>query len=222
MLRVFAALALATAVAGCGSSQTDLPVATQTARLAAAPSVAVSPVGSLSQRPSAAPSSPAPGPARSQPAVATERPVACASSATGTILGGGEPIVGVRVGSHEGYDRVVFEFGSSGNSPGGQSTYEIGGTAPPYLQDASGLPLAVVGDPVLRIVLRGVTFMRSDGSPSYASRDLVPGFPVLSELKPGGDFEGYSRWFVGLNGPACVQAQTLADPARLVIDLRRQ
>lgn len=223
MLRSFAALALATAVAGCESSEAARPAATETARPAAtsgaSPSLAVSPAASPAQRPSATPGSPAPAPASSQPAVATERPAACASSATGTIIGAQGPIVDVRVGSHEGYDRIVFEFKSPAR---GAATYEISVAAPPYLQDASGRALAVAGDPVLRVVIRGVILGRPDGSPSYASRDFVPGFPVLSELKPGGDFEGQSSWFVGLNGTACVQAQMLADPARLVFDLRSQ
>ncbi len=226
MLRALVALALATTVAACGSSQASPAAATETARLTAAPtaspSLAVSPAASPTQRATATPSSPQPPPASPQPTAVTEPSAACASSATGSIIGEQALIVDVRVGSHDGYDRIVFEFASRESPARDQSTYEINRATPPYHQDPSDLPLAIAGDPVLKITLRGATTARLDGSSSYAgSRDFVPGFPVLRELKERGDFEAISSWLAGLNGTACVQAQMLTNPARLVIDLRR-
>lgn len=224
MLRNLAALALATAVTACGSGQTALAPATATARLTAtsttSPSLAVSATSAPTERATATPGSPPPGPASPQPTATTGPSGPCASSATGSIIGEQALIVDVRVGSHEGYDRIVFEFASRGSPARGGSTYDISRAVPPYRQDPSGLPLAISGDPVMRIALRGATTQRLDGGSSYTgSHDFLPGFPVLGELKAQGDFEAIDSWLAGLNGAACVQAQMLTNPARLVIDL---
>ncbi|MDQ6857555.1 MAG: hypothetical protein M3Z65_01010 [Chloroflexota bacterium] len=148
-------------------------------------------------------------------------PSASCASATGTLMPEQALITDVSVGMHDGYDRIVFDLASRGSPAVGSSTFAIAQTTPPYLQDASGLPLSIAGDPVLKITLRGATAARLDGTSSYTgSRDFVPGFPILRELKASGDFEATSSWLVGLNGAACVQTQMLSNPVRLVIDLR--
>ncbi len=146
---------------------------------------------------------------------------AACSSATGAIMAEQALLTDVAVGTHGVYDRIVFTFGPRGSPAVGGSTYEIAPAAPPYLQDASGLPLTIAGDPVLKLILRGATSARLDGTSSYSgSQDLTPAFPILRELKAAGDFEATSSWLIGLNGASCVQAQMLANPTRLVIDLR--
>ncbi len=151
------------------------------------------------------------------PASAQTSAAACSSS--GTVLSGQALIVGVRVGTHDGYDRIVFDYASRNSPALAASTYEVSPATPPYRQDPRGNSLSVAGATVLKITLRGATFMKLDGTSSYAgSRDFVPGFPVLRELKFSGDFEAVSTWFVGLNGgSAC--AYTLSNS--LVVDLTR-
>ena len=228
MFKAIALLTLTLAVlTACAPGEGTLtpPAVTPRPSLAAA-----SPTSSPLASPSAAPrssapaASPSPAPATASPtASAIASPIACSPSATGAILGEQALIVGVRVGSHEGYDRVVFEFAPRHAPAPGGSTFEIGRATPPFLQDASGLPLAVAGDTVFKLVMRGATAVALDGTPSYTgSRDFAPGFPVLQQLRGGGDFEAVSTWFVGVNGGGCIQVQTLAAPTRLVIDLRRQ
>ena len=223
MFKAIALLTLAVLVA-CAPGEGALTPPAVTPR----PSVAVSsptssPVASASAAPrsSSPAASPSPAPATASPTPSSAPPGACATSATGAILGEQALIVGVRVGSHEGYDRVVFEFASRHAPAAGGSTFEIGPATPPFLQDASGLPLTVAGDTVFKVVLRGATAVALDGTPSYTgSRDFTPGFPILRQLRGAGDFEAVSSWFIGVNGTGCVQAQTLTAPTRLVIDLR--
>ena len=124
-------------------------------------------------------------------------------------------IVDVRVGSHDGYDRVVFEFTD------GTPEIALERATPPFAQDASGAPMDVDGDSFLRLVMRGGTKQMEDGSSSYdGSRDFDPGFPALVDLVEGGDFEAQSTWYLGLSAESCVRVSLLEDAPRLVIDIQ--
>ena len=163
-----------------------------------------------------------PAPAeRSAKSTSAAAPAACAAAAAGAI-GEHGLIVGVRIGAHDGFDRIVFEFAPRQVGSRDAPTYEITRASAPYRQEGSGFPIAVAGDPVLKIRLSGASSARADYSSAYTgSRDFVPGFPILRQLKDAGDFESQNTWFAGLNGAACVEVRTLTGPTRLVIDLRR-
>ena len=120
----------------------------------------------------------------------------------------------VRVGTHAGYDRVVFEF----NAKSPEFTLER--DEPPYEQDASGFPLDVEGESVLHLVLRGSTTMTDSGEMSYhGPLNFDPGFPMLVDVVHGGDFEAVTTWFIGLAEEACVRVLLLSEPDRIVIDV---
>ncbi|MEP7082025.1 MAG: hypothetical protein ABI841_03500 [Chloroflexota bacterium] len=123
-------------------------------------------------------------------------------------------IVDVRVGSHEGYDRVVFEFND------GTPEIALERATPPFVQDGSGEPMDVEGESFLRLIMRGGTKQMEDGTSSYGgSRDFDPGFPALVDLVEGGDFEAQSTWYLGLSAESCVRVSLLEDEPRLVIDI---
>jgi hypothetical protein len=123
-------------------------------------------------------------------------------------------IVDVRVGTHDGFDRVVFEFND------GTPEISLDRAAGPFTQDASGAPIAVEGESFLRLVMRGGTKQTEDGTSSYdGSRDFDPGFPALVDLIEGGDFEAQSTWYLGLSAESCVSVTLLEDEPRLVIDI---
>lgn len=123
-------------------------------------------------------------------------------------------IVDVRVGTHPGYDRVVFEFTD------GTPEMSLERASPPFAQDGSGNPIDVEGESFLRLTMRGGTKQMEDGSSSYdGPRDFDPGFPVLVDLVEGGDFEAQSTWYLGLSEEACVSLTLLDDQPRLVIDI---
>ena len=124
-------------------------------------------------------------------------------------------IVDVRVATHDGYDRVVFEFTD------GTPEFTLNPAEPPFTQDASGLPLDVEGESFLQLVMRGGTKQTDDGTSSYdGPTDFDPGLPAVVDLIEGGDFEAQSTWYIGLTGEACVRVSVLLDShPRIVIDI---
>ena len=123
-------------------------------------------------------------------------------------------ITDVRVGTHDGYDRVVLEFQQ------GTPELTLDRAQPPFTQDASGLPMEVEGSSFLRLTMRGGSKQTDDNTSSYdGPTDLNPELPVLVDLIEGGDFERQSTWYLGLTSEACVRVLLLEDPARVVIDV---
>lgn len=123
-------------------------------------------------------------------------------------------IVDVRVGTHDGYDRLVFEFDN------GIPEYLLSRAEPPYTEDPSGMPIDVDGASVLQLVLIGGTRFDEDFEPTYdGDTEFEPGFPQLVHLVESGDFEAVSSWYIGLAGDACARVLTLGGPDRLVIDI---
>ena len=125
-------------------------------------------------------------------------------------------ITDVRVGTHAGYDRVVIQFDE------GIPPFTLREATPPLLADPSGMEMEVEGDAFWSLVLQGGTRLALDGSMSYdGPTDFTPDFPALAELVESGDFEAVSSWYIGLHQASCARALTLADPARLVIDIQQ-
>jgi hypothetical protein len=123
-------------------------------------------------------------------------------------------ITDVRVGTHAGYDRVVIEFDQ------GIPPFTLDQATPPLLADPSGMEMEVEGSAFWSLVLQGGTRVTVDGAMSYdGPTDFTPDFPALAELVEAGDFEAVSSWYLGLHEATCARVLTLADPARLVIDI---
>ena len=123
-------------------------------------------------------------------------------------------VVDVRVGTHGGYDRVVFEFEQG--TPG----LTLDRAEPPFTQDGSGLPVEVDGTSFLGLVMRGGTKQTEAGTSSYdGPTDIAPVFPSLVHLIEAGDFERQSTWYLGLTGESCVRVMLLDTPPRVVIDV---
>jgi hypothetical protein len=125
-------------------------------------------------------------------------------------------ITDVRTGTHEGFDRVVFEFTD------GLPEASLEGATPPFTHDASGEPIDVQGASFLRLIMRGGTKQTDEGTSSYdGPTEFETGYPALVHLIEGGDFEAQSTWYFGLAAESCVRILTLTDEgsARLVIDI---
>ena len=187
---------------------------------AVTPSVSV--LASAAPEASVAPASAAPSEAGSPPAAASAEPIPSgelgAFSCDLPIVESGtvavSNIVDVRTGTHAGYDRVVFEFEQ------GTPELTLDRAAPPFTEDASGLPLIVKGDSVLRLAMRGGTKQTDAGTSSYdGPTDREVDHPALVHLVEGGDFERQSTWYLGLSADACARVLLLDDPPRLVIDI---
>ncbi|HYN63613.1 MAG TPA: hypothetical protein VES36_03335 [Candidatus Limnocylindrales bacterium] len=138
----------------------------------------------------------------------------CSFPVTGDGTVARAQITGVRVGMHPSYDRVVFEFGN------GIPQFTLDEATPPLLKDPSGQPLEVEGNAFWQLVMQGGTRMSPMGVETYVGPlDFTPGFPQLTELIEGGDFEAVSTWYLGLESNSCARVITLANPSRLVIDI---
>jgi hypothetical protein len=141
-------------------------------------------------------------------------PFACTPSVTVAATTDRAQITDVRAGTHEGYDRVVFEFAS------GIPDTTIEGVLSPLYADPSGLELNVAGTAFLKVTMHGASKISPDGGVTYSgSTNFETGFDQLKQLIEGGDFEAVSTWYLGLDGGGCIRVLTFSDPSRLVIDI---
>lgn len=202
-----ALISLAVLLAACA----DAPAATPSASASADPA-SPSPSGAVGETPAEVPSlSVEPSAEPSEEALPA---FGCAFPVLGDATVAHAQLADVRVGSHDGYDRIVFEFQN------GLPELQISRTTPPLLQDGSGFEMEVEGASFLQILMQGGTKQMPAGGVSYGGpREFSTGFDQLLELEEGGDFEAVSTWYAGLAGEACVRAFTLSDPPRIVIDV---
>jgi hypothetical protein len=147
-----------------------------------------------------------------------------------TATGGGDylaQLTAVRVGTHQGYDRVTFEFAPPENGPMGFGVprYQISGVTSPITEDPSGRTVAVDGHHYAGIVFHGgtgVDLTTSDPKGyklSYTGPgEIKAGFGVLAEAQETGDFEATLSWAFGLNRASCWRVSELQDPVRVVVD----
>jgi hypothetical protein len=204
--RILGALALITVVALAGCRGGGLSPSSAAPSGSTPGSVEPSVPASESSGPSvsAAPSEPT----ESLPAFA------CVPSVTIASTTDRAQITDVRFGTHDGYDRVVFEFDS------GLPDAVIEGVLPPFYADPSGQEITVAGSAFLKVTMHGASRVSPDGVATYTgSTDFAPGFERLVQLVEGGDFEAVSTWYLGLDGGGCFRVLTLTDPSRLVIDI---
>jgi hypothetical protein len=203
---LIAALILAGCTAGSSSPSPSQPTASASAAatIEASASASATAVASPSQAASVVPSEP------------TESliPFACSPSVSITATTERAQITDVRVGTHPGYDRVVFHFAA------GIPQTTIDAVLPPFYRDASGEPLTVAGTHFLKITMHGGTKVTPDGGITYSGpTSFEPGLDQIVQLIEGGDFEAVSTWYLGLDQGGCIRVLTLSAPSRLVIDI---
>lgn len=119
----------------------------------------------------------------------------------------------VRVASHEGFDRVVFEFRD--NMPG----YRIEYVEPPITTDGAGFPVEIEGNAYLKVRFTVAQAHDDAGNPTISERDLKPGLPSVMEVEMTGDFEGYVTWVLGLRQEADFRVSKLTGPNGVVVDI---
>ena len=123
-------------------------------------------------------------------------------------------LTGVRLGTHSGYDRIVFDLGGTQ-----RPSLSIEPVSPPFTTDGAGLPITVEGSSFLRIRLTGL----ETAAGATIERDQRPDYPAIVELRNSGDFEAVQTWIVGLRSasPSCIRVTVLTQPTRLVIDVQQ-
>lgn len=120
----------------------------------------------------------------------------------------------VRTAEQEGFDRVVFEFAEA--VPG----YHIEYVDHPVRQCGSGEVMDVAGDGWLQVRLLPAQAHTEAGETTVAERERHLGFVVLRELESACDFEADVTWILGVASPNPYRILELADPPRLVVDVR--
>jgi hypothetical protein len=207
-------LPLALLAAGCGGTgaQQAGPVPTAPASTQPAPTIettATAPTATASTQSTSTQASPPPP------------PKVCRAQAGGED-GVYTNLTRIRVGAHEGFDRIVFEFEAPSPDPGGKAGiphFEMKTVKPPFSEDPSDRPIDVFGDAFVRIVFQGASGYDFDGNATYKGpHRLTPGFGTLAQAVEGGDFEATLTWILGLSRPTCWQIQELHNPDRVVID----
>ncbi|MFO7777407.1 MAG: hypothetical protein R6V28_03545 [Nitriliruptoraceae bacterium] len=132
----------------------------------------------------------------------------------------GEPgtfaVTEVRLGQHDGFDRVVFELAGDGSA----------GWLVEYVDQAraqgSGATVEVDGDAVLRVAIRNVPLPPDlPDTIEVWDQDRVraPSGGVVTEVVNDTIFEGQHTFFIGTTGEQPFLIERLEDPQRVVIDV---
>lgn len=123
-------------------------------------------------------------------------------------------LVAVRTGTHDAFDRTVFEFDE--RLPG----YHVEYIDRPVRKCGSGHVTQMAGDGWLEVRMSMAHAHTREGQSTIAERERTPNLPVLSELALTCDFEGVVTWVFGVESPNHYRVQELSRPPRLVIDIK--
>jgi hypothetical protein len=120
----------------------------------------------------------------------------------------------IRIGGHDGFDRVVFEVGGTG-TPGWDVRYVEAASS-----QGSGDPVDVAGDAVLQVTLTGAGYPYDTGVEEYAGGPLTGSdTSVVTEVVWDATFEGTSSAFVGTAAQNPFRVYALTNPARVVVEV---
>ncbi|MGY1782592.1 AMIN-like domain-containing (lipo)protein [Geodermatophilus sp. SYSU D01036] len=217
--RTLAALVLLGGLlAGCGGGGGDGTGSDGGATATASPP-SPSPSPSPSSSPSPSPSlSPSPDGADGEQDDGAPQPPFPADTAPDTEEASSDAsgnVTAIRIGRHDGFDRVVFEFGGTG-TPGWDVRY----TDDPARQ-GSGEPVDLAGDATLQVAVTGVGYPPDTGVDEYAGprRLAARDTEVVTEVYFDGTFEGVTAALVGTESEAPFRVYLLEDPARVVLEV---
>ena len=122
-------------------------------------------------------------------------------------------VVGVRVGAHEGFDRVVVDLAGDGD-PGWFVDY----TSTP-MQETVGQPLQVAGNFFLNINVDGTVYPFELGKDNNVPVTMAGDTGNVIDVISAGTYEGRSQIVVGLRSELPYSVQVLENPKRVVVDI---
>jgi hypothetical protein len=127
----------------------------------------------------------------------------------------------VRAGTHPCYERFVIELQTAPDAPSSEFPgYWVRYATGPVQVAPEGSTATVRGGAVLLASL-GSWMRRPDGLGYDGPNELLPPSPsVIQELRLIEDFEGQSTWAIGVDTRRDFAVSVLADPSRLVVDIR--
>lgn len=128
-------------------------------------------------------------------------------------------VIGVRVGRHRCYDRVVIDL--SGPVSGYRVQY-VGALT----EDGSGRPVTLAGGAILQIVALAPAYDIDSGKPTLAGSAVdatnVTGFATVRDMAFAGSFEGLTTIGLGVRARLPFRVFTLQGPgatSRIVVDV---
>lgn len=124
-------------------------------------------------------------------------------------------VVGVRVGSHDGYDRVVVEL-SGGDAA---SLYWWAEYDSNPVTQGKGDPVELDGDATLRVNVQGIA-MPEPGDEMVRGLQADSGQGEVTGVYVDPMFEAMIQVFIGVEQRAGFHVSTLESPTRLVIDIQ--
>jgi hypothetical protein len=126
-------------------------------------------------------------------------------------------VTDVRVGTHEGFDRVVIELDGQGARPGYDVRYVDTAVA-----DGSGAPVDVAGGAILEVRVSGWGYPFDTGAEEYSGPRTIPGpgSGSVEQVQLSTAFEGIAQVFIGVTDEEKPFTVTRLDgPTRIVIDI---
>jgi hypothetical protein len=115
-------------------------------------------------------------------------------------------LVDVTVESGSTADRVTFRFGPLVASPAGDPTGSLAEAHPPFSVATSGAVIDVAGSRFLDLRFDHMVLADDAGNPTFTgSRDQEVEFPAVRQVTEYDESEGVIGWYVGIDGPGCVQ-----------------
>jgi hypothetical protein len=123
---------------------------------------------------------------------------------------------GVRTGRHDGFDRLVFDFGGDA-----VPSYRIAYVDRPVHECGSGHTVELPGDGWLAIRFEPARAHDDEGRATIPDRDLRPDLGNVLRLRTICDFEAHLDWVAAVGSPNPYAVLHLRGPERLVVDIRR-
>ena len=124
-------------------------------------------------------------------------------------------LVAVRAATHEDFDRVVFEF--AGTEPPGIHLEYIDR---PVRDCGAGHVVPIEGDGWLAVRFYPANAHDESGAPTAGPREIAPRLPIVLEIERTCDFEAVVEYVLGVAVPNRYRLIELADPVRVVVDVR--
>ncbi len=127
-------------------------------------------------------------------------------------------VTDIRIGRHDGFDRVVFEV-DGGGVPGWDVRY----VDQPSSQ-GSGDPVDVEGAAFLQVTLTGIGLPGDTGVDEWSGPNPLSaaGTETVTEVAWDATFEGQSVAFVGTTEQTPFRVYLLEDPVRVVVEVADQ
>jgi hypothetical protein len=129
-------------------------------------------------------------------------------------------LTSVSVTGEAGFDRVAFELGPSGVGGGATPGLIADPVAPPFVEGASGRPLAVAGDRFIELTFRDMIVADEQGNPTLTGPTrLTPDGSAVVEVVQAEAFEGVVRWIIGAREPGCARVALDTAAKRVLVDV---